>query len=126
MNELERLRAENLYLKNQRELNMKKFNDYRLNAEAAIRQLAKERDNYKSKYQVVAKSYKELKENKNPRNAGRKKFDQKWTDRYMKFSYLMEKDKSMEDIMSELNISRATFFRLKKVYRDDLQFGEAK
>jgi septal ring factor EnvC (AmiA/AmiB activator) len=61
---------------------------------------------------------------KNERHAGRRKFDKKWTDTYMKFSVLMDQKKTQQEIMAEMGISRATYFRYKKVYSKDLRFDD--
>lgn len=55
---------------------------------------------------------------KNPRNAGRKKADDKWVASYDAFCRLYESHKSISEIMKECNISRSTYFRYKKLYED--------
>ena len=55
---------------------------------------------------------------KNPRNAGRKVADKKWCESFAKFTYLYESQKSISEIMEEMDISRATYFRYKKLYNE--------
>lgn len=55
---------------------------------------------------------------KNPRNAGRKVADEKWVASFNRFILLHESHKSINEIMKEMNISRATYFRYKKLYND--------
>lgn len=55
---------------------------------------------------------------KNPRNAGRKVADKKWRESFAKFTLLHESQKSINEIMEEMSISRATYYRYKKLYDD--------
>lgn len=55
---------------------------------------------------------------KNPRNAGRKAADEKWAESFNKFIRLHESQKTINEIMEEMNISRATYFRYKKLYNE--------
>ena len=54
----------------------------------------------------------------NERNAGRKPADEKWVASFNRFSALYESQKSMKEIMGETGMSRATYFRYKKLYED--------
>lgn len=66
------------------------------------------------------KKFQERSENlKNPFGAGRKKNDDKWKDRYTMFSDLVRAEISMENIMETMQISRSTYFRFLKVYKED-------
>ena len=66
------------------------------------------------------KKFQERSENlKNPFGAGRKKNDDKWKDRYTMFSDLARTGISMENIMETMQISRSTYFRFLKRYKED-------
>lgn len=54
----------------------------------------------------------------NPRNAGRKVADEKWVASFNQFMVLYESQKSIYEIMNEMNISRATYYRYKRLYED--------
>ena len=53
---------------------------------------------------------------KNPRGAGRKRADEKWTEGYARFMTLYEKRLSRSEIMKECGISQATYYRHKRLY----------
>ena len=55
---------------------------------------------------------------KNPRNAGRKVADEKWVASFNQFIELHESQKTINEIMKEMKISRATYYRYKKLYED--------
>lgn len=55
---------------------------------------------------------------KNPRNAGRKVADEKWIESFNMFIRLHESQKTINEIMEEMSISRATYFRYKKLYNE--------
>lgn len=55
---------------------------------------------------------------RNPRNAGRKKGDEKFIAGYDAFCVKYESGKTMAEIMRECGISRATYFRHKRLYED--------
>lgn len=54
----------------------------------------------------------------NARNAGRKKADEKWVASFNQFIELYEYPKKINEIMEEMNISRTTYYRYKKLYED--------
>ena len=54
----------------------------------------------------------------NARNAGRKKADENWIKSFNRWIELHESQKSIHEIMEEMNISRATYYRYKKLYDD--------
>lgn len=56
---------------------------------------------------------------KNPRGAGRKKNDDKQKKKYKMFSDLIRTGISMENIMETMQISRSTYFRFLKRYKED-------
>ncbi|WP_287649959.1 hypothetical protein [Blautia sp.] len=56
---------------------------------------------------------------KNPRGAGRKKNDDKQKKKYKMFSNLIRTRISMENIMETMQISRSTYFRFLKRYKED-------
>ena len=55
----------------------------------------------------------------NARNAGRRKNDDAWKKRYLAFCDLVRSGASMEDVMGEMEISRSTYFRFLRLYRED-------
>lgn len=61
---------------------------------------------------------------KNPFGAGRKKNDAAYIKRYVEFSSLVRKGMSMEDIMGTMQISRSTYFRFLKVFKEDHEIDE--
>lgn len=61
---------------------------------------------------------------KNPFGAGRKKNDAAYIKRYVEFSSLVKSGMSMEDIMGTMQISRSTYFRFLKVFREDQKIDE--
>ena len=60
----------------------------------------------------------ESKQKHNARNAGRKKADEKWVESFARWADLYESHKSITEIMQEMSISRATYYRYKKLYDD--------
>ena len=66
------------------------------------------------------KKFQERSENlKNPFGAGRKKNDDKQKEKYKMFSDLVRAGISMENIMETMQISRSTYFRFLKVFKED-------
>ena len=66
------------------------------------------------------KKFQERSENlKNPFGAGRKKNDDKQKEKYKMFSDLAKEGISMESIMETMQISRSTYFRFLKVFKED-------
>ena len=66
------------------------------------------------------KKFQERSENlKNPFGAGRKKNDDKQKEKYKMFSDLARTGISMESIMETMQISRSTYFRFLKRYKED-------
>lgn len=55
---------------------------------------------------------------KNQRNAGRKPADDKWVAGFNAFIKCYESQKSINETMRELNISRSTYYRYKRLYND--------
>lgn len=60
----------------------------------------------------------ELHSARNVRGAGRKKNDAKWIDSYVHFCRLYQDACTMEEVMEQMQISRATYYRYKKIYQD--------
>lgn len=56
---------------------------------------------------------------KNPFGAGRKKNDEKQKEKYKMFSDLVRAEISMKGIMETMQISRSTYFRFLKRYKED-------
>lgn len=81
---------------------------------ARLREVAGSYDRLKNKYDDLKIKYVELSEMP---KAGRKPHNEAWTNQYQKFCDMIENGKSMNEIMQELEISRATFFRLKKQWK---------
>lgn len=61
----------------------------------------------------------------NERNAGRKKNDATYMKRYAEFANLVRKGNNMTEIMELMEISRSTYFRFMKSYKEDLEFDTA-
>lgn len=57
----------------------------------------------------------------NERNAGRKKNDAAWIKKYVEFCSLVKDGKTMADIMGKMQISRSTYFRFMKSYKENLE-----
>ena len=73
------------------------------------------------------KKFQERSENlKNPRGAGRKKNDDKQKKKYKMFSDLIRTGISMENIMETMQISRSTYFRFLKRYKEDCMNNSSK
>lgn len=123
MSEIDTLKAQITLLISQRDLYRMQYNDLKKTYQRDIAAVKRERDAYKKTCIRFAEQI-EANKKKNPRGAGRHKYDKKWSDRYFQFSILMDQNKPMNEIMSSLQISRATFFRLKKVYTQDLNFDK--
>lgn len=58
---------------------------------------------------------------KNPFGAGRKKNDKTYMKRYVEFCDLARKGMSMTEIMETMQISRSTYFRFLKGYKEDCE-----
>lgn len=54
----------------------------------------------------------------NERNAGRKKTDEKWIKSYLQWVALYESQKPVKETMKIMGISKATYYRFKKVYNE--------
>lgn len=61
----------------------------------------------------------------NARGAGRKKNDAAWIKKYVEFCSLVKDGKTMANIMGKMQISRSTYFRFMKSYKEDLEFDTA-
>lgn len=61
----------------------------------------------------------------NARGAGRKKNDAAWIKKYVEFYSLVKDGKTMADIMGKMQISRSTYFRFMKSYKEDLELDTA-
>ena len=73
------------------------------------------------------KKFQERSENlKNPFGAGRKKNDDKQKEKYKMFSDLVRMGISMENIMETMQISRSTYFRFLKRYKEDCMNNSSK
>ena len=60
----------------------------------------------------------------NARNAGRRKNDKTYRKRYAEFADLIRDGKSMAEVMQQMGISRSTYFRFLKLYREDKVLDE--
>ena len=58
----------------------------------------------------------------NERGAGRKKNDETYMKRYHEFADLVRVGKSMAEVMEQMQISRSTYFRFMKSYKENLEF----
>lgn len=62
---------------------------------------------------------------RNARGAGRKKNDATYMKRYAEFANLVRKGNNMTEIMELMEISRSTYFRFMKSYKEDLELDTA-
>lgn len=83
--------------------------------------LDEERQNYdtlRKQYADLLNSYNKLHEaDQRRKKAGRKPHDDAWQAQYQKFIEMYNDGISQTEIMQQLNISRATYFRLKKLVK---------
>lgn len=61
---------------------------------------------------------------RNVRGAGRKKNNEERIKKYLTFGNLMKNGTSMKDIMGTMGISRTTYFRYLREYKEDKEFDE--
>lgn len=54
----------------------------------------------------------------NPRNAGRRSCDQKWLEKFAEFVRLKNENQSRDEIIRNMGISRATYFRYQKLFNE--------
>lgn len=124
MSEIDTLKSQIALLISQRDFYRMQYNELKETYQSDISAVKRERDAYKKTCIRFAEQIESFKK-KNLRGAGRHKYDKKWSDRYFQFSILMDQKKSRTETMAILGISRATYFRLKKVYAQDLQFDKS-
>lgn len=75
-------------------------------------------DDLRKKYDDLKNSYAELHEaNQRRKKAGRKRHDDAWQAQYQKFNEMYNAGLSQKEIMQQLSVSRATYFRLKKLVK---------
>ena len=137
-----RLKNENKQLKEDKEVLQQKIKDLEHSVEERHKETT---EAYKSMSEMLDKHEKELSKSqrkiwkledenkkfqersenlKNPFGAGRKKNDAAYIKRYVEFSSLVRKGMSMEDIMGTMQISRSTYFRFLKVFKEDQEIDE--
>lgn len=137
-----RLKNENKQLKEDKEVLQQKVEDLEHSVEERHKETT---EAYKSMSEMLDKHEKELSKSqrkiwkledenkkfqersenlKNPFGAGRKKNDAAYIKRYVEFSSLVRKGMSMEDIMGTMQISRSTYFRFLKVFKEDQEIDE--
>lgn len=99
------------------------------NASYKINMLSKELEATYRECRELRLENKKLKEEKKPihneRGAGRKKHDRAYQKRYEEFADLVRKGNNMTEIMELMEISRSTYFRFMKSYKEDLEFDTA-
>ena len=95
----------------QMEKEIKKYQDMAKLSQQNYDSLRKKYDNLKDKYIILYESDQKRKK------AGRKQHDAAWTEQYQKFIEMYKDGLSQKEIMQQLNISRATYFRLKKLVK---------
>lgn len=77
------------------------------------------KEKWKEKYQEIQEKYRVLYENeRNRKKSGRKPHNEKWTEQYGRFCSLSESGSGMEEIMGQLGISQATYYRLRKIMKE--------
>lgn len=124
-----RLQEENRKLRSQSEQTIREINsaaeDYRDPVQTAVkfRMLKINLDLAHKEQERLREENRKLREKVTPkhnaRGAGRKKNDDAWKKRYLAFCDLVRSGASMEDIMEEMEISRSTYFRFLRLYRED-------
>lgn len=88
---------------------IKKYQDIAKLSQQNYDSLRKKYDDLKDKYIILCEADQKRKK------AGRKPHDDAWQKQYQKFIEMYNAGLSQKDIMQQLNISRATYFRLKKL-----------
>ena len=88
-------------------------------------------DSLRKKYDDLKNSYAKLYEaDQKRKKAGRKPHDDAWQAQYQKFNEMYNAGNSQKEIMQQLNISRATYFRLKKLVKgvkmDEFSFKDGR
>lgn len=85
----------------------------------ANKQLQEDKEVLQQKVKDLEHSVEERSENlKNPFGAGRKKNDRAYQKRYEEFADLVRKGNNMTEIMEQMEISRSTYFRFLKVFKE--------
>lgn len=95
----------------QMEKQIKKYQDMAELAQQNYSSLRKKYDDLKEKYIILYESDQKRKK------AGRKPHDDAWQEQYQKFCEMYNAGLSQREIMEQLDISRATYFRLKKLFK---------
>ena len=102
-----------------REAAMQENADALFKDSAIKKQLEKDLAFYKQMYKAEHERCEHLKEQLQTMRkrlpAGRKPHDERWTNQYQKFIEMHESGMSQKEIMQKLEISRATYFRYKKI-----------
>ena len=124
-----RLQEENRKLRSQSEQTIREINsaaeDYRDPVQTAVkfRMLKINLDLAHKEQERLREENRKLREKVTPkhnaRGAGRKKNDDAWKKRYLAFCDLVRAGASMEDVIEEMEISRSTYFRFLRLYRED-------
>lgn len=91
-----------------------------------LQKLINERDmELEAAYQKISEletklaNFEKLSVRHNERNAGRKKADEKWMASFTQWRTLYESQKSINEIMEKTGISRATYYRYKRLYDNE-------
>ena len=94
------------------------------------RELKLENKKLKEDKELLEQSLKEADKNQtgepvhNARGAGRKKNDATYMKRYAEFADLVRAGKGMAEVIEQMKISRSTYFRFLKLYREDKVLDE--
>lgn len=102
---------ENSIDRQQMQKQIKKYQDMLELSQQNYDLLRKKYDDLKEKYIILYESDQKRKK------AGRKPHDDAWQAQYQKFNEMYNAGNSQKEIMQQLNISRATYFRLKKLVK---------
>lgn len=100
--------------------NLEEENERLLSEEIELREIIINKDKL---IKALYKEIEELKKNatvskKNSRKVGRKKADKKWTESFVRFISLYEANRSIDEIMKEMQICKTTYYRYKKLYTE--------
>lgn len=109
--------------KNNKDLRIKELEEQLLDSQKQLLEALAENNQLREtiellKSQISIYETARQEEPKKKSNAGRKKADDKWVASYNAFCMLYESQKSITEIMKVCDISRATYFRYKKLYED--------
>lgn len=127
--ENKRLKKDNEVLKQKVEDLENSVNEFHKNTIAVGKTMEESSEFYLKQIQELQEENRKLRSQTelvhNARGAGRKKNDAAWIKKYVEFCSLVKDGKTMADIMGKMQISRSTYFRFMKSYKEDLELDTA-